>query len=112
MSGTTSHPESSVEADAVQILNDLKGGKISIGDILGPLYVNGKDDMNPTINIPPGDKKTPVVAAAAPMGPASDPNVASAVLEVGPPRSHRPNPVPKAKYDLVVIGAGVAGLLR
>jgi len=46
------------------------------------------------------------------MGPASDPNVASAILEVGPSREVRPNPTPKAKYDLVVIGAGVAGLLR
>jgi hypothetical protein len=46
------------------------------------------------------------------MGPASDPNVASAILEVGPSREVRPNPTPKDKYDLVVIGAGVAGLLR
>jgi len=78
---------------------------------LGPLYVSTKDDMNPTFNIPPGNQSKPFVAATVPMGPASDPNVSSAVLEVGPPRSHRPNPVPKEKYDLVVIGAGVAGLL-
>lgn len=57
------HPEASVEAAAVQVLNDLKAGKITIGDILGPLYVNGKD-MNPVIDIPPGNKQEPWVAAA------------------------------------------------
>lgn len=46
------------------------------------------------------------------MGPADDPEVLATVLHVGPPLSVRPNPVPKEKYDLVVIGAGVAGLLR
>ena len=37
-----SHPDAGVEAEAVQKLNDLKAGKITIGDILGPLYSNPK----------------------------------------------------------------------
>jgi hypothetical protein len=107
----TTHPEDSVESDALQVLNDLKDGVITIGDIMGPLYVSGKD-MNPAIVIPEGDTNPAFVAAAVPMGPASDPHVASTIKEVGPPRSHRPNPSPKPEgYDLVVIGAGVAGLL-
>jgi len=67
--------------------------------------------MNPIIAIPEGNKQQPVTAAAVPMEPASDPNVTSAILHVGPPASARPNPPPKDDYDLVVIGAGVAGLL-
>lgn len=41
-SADVSHPDAGVEAEAVQKLNDLKAGKITIGDILGPLYSNPK----------------------------------------------------------------------
>ena len=68
--------------------------------------------MNPALDIPAGSKQEPFVAAAVPMEPASDPHVVSAILHVGPPRDHRPNPTPKPEgYDLCVVGAGVAGLL-
>lgn len=46
------------------------------------------------------------------MGPAEDPHVISSIGHVGPSPEQRQNPVPKEDYDLVVIGAGVAGLLR
>ena len=108
---STPHPDESVEAEAVKVLNELKAGKISIGDILGPLYVKGSDMPNPTINIPPGNKQQPFTAPSVPLAPMSDPNVASCVSHVGPSLAERPNPTPKEKYDLVVIGAGVAGLL-
>ena len=49
---------------------------------------------------------------SVPMGPQSDPIVVETINHVGPPPSVRQNPKPKASYDLVVIGAGVAGLLR
>jgi len=100
--------ESSVEADALQKLNDLKAGKITIGDIMGPLYVNTVE-MNPVINIPPGQKSQPFVAANVDYGPAECEYNISAEAYVGP--KDRQNPVPKERYDLVVIGAGVAGLL-
>ena len=44
------------------------------------------------------------------MGPADCEHVVSAVSHVGP-HGVRANPEPADKYDLVVIGAGVAGLL-
>jgi pyruvate/2-oxoglutarate dehydrogenase complex dihydrolipoamide dehydrogenase (E3) component len=103
--------DASVEAEAAHVLNDLKDGKISIGQILGPLYVSSKTDMNPVINIPPGGKDQPFVAPNVAMAPAEDPHVISTIGHVGPSPEQRSNPTPKADYDLVVIGAGVAGLL-
>jgi len=104
--------DSSVEAQALQVLNDLKAGKFTIGDILGPLYVSRGPAMNPTFNIPPGTKEQPVVAPSVAMLPAEDPFVAATVREVGPSPEVRPNPPPNpAGYDLVVVGGGVAGLL-
>lgn len=52
----------SVEAQAAHILNDLKEGKISIGEILGPLYATGGKEMNPKIVIPKGGQDQPFVA--------------------------------------------------
>lgn len=49
------NPDESVEAAAVEVLNDLRAGKISIGDLLGPLYVSGKD-LNATMFAPPGNE--------------------------------------------------------
>lgn len=51
----------SVEAEAAHVLNDLKAGKISIGELMGPLYACGKD-MNPQISIPRGGQDQPMVA--------------------------------------------------
>lgn len=45
--------EDSVEVEALQVLRDLESGKISIGDIMGPLYVSGKE-MNGSIIVPAG----------------------------------------------------------
>lgn len=104
---TVTHPEVSVEDAAIQKLADFKDGKITIGDLMGPLYVNTAE-MNPIINIPPGTKSLPFVAPAVDMSPLDEFNTA-AVGHVGP--RDRPNPTPKERYDLVVIGAGVAGLL-
>ena len=44
------------------------------------------------------------------MEPATCEHCISAISHVGP-HATRPNPEPADKYDLVVIGAGVAGLL-
>ena len=111
MEDNTAHPDAYVEAEAVRVLNQLKAGKISIGDVLGPLYASGRDMPNPTLSIPQGNKQQPFIAPSVPLAPLSDPNVASCISHVGPSTAERPNPTPKEKYDLVVIGAGVAGLL-
>ena len=75
---------------------------------MGPLYVNQKE-MNPTTMMPPpGNKTQPFTAKAVDFSPMDEHNTLSASY-TGP--KDRPNPAPKDKYDLVVIGAGVAGLL-
>ena len=107
---TAAHPDASVEAKAISVLNDIKQGKTSIGDVLGPLYVSGVNMPNPSMTIPAGNKQQPFTAPAVPLGPLTDPNVVSCISHVGP-HGERPNPTPKEKYDLVVVGAGVAGLL-
>ena len=92
--------------DAQSVLDALaRGDPDAINDSLGRLYNKGK---SPEINIPRGGTSPAVVAPEYAMGPADCEHVVSAVAHVGP-KAHFPKL--KEKYDLVVIGAGVAGLL-
>ena len=93
------------EADAAAVLATLDAGETDINNLLGSLYNKGK---SPEITIPRGNKNPACVAPEYAMGPADCEHVVSAVAHVGP-KAHFPKL--KEKYDLVVIGAGVAGLL-
>ena len=72
----------------------------------GPLY--GKDELSPQFSIPPGSKDAPSSAPEAAVFPMDDHNT-TLVSNVHP--EDYVNPEPLESYDLVVIGAGVAGLL-
>jgi hypothetical protein len=46
--------EESIEERSIELLKQLKDGKISISDLMGPLF--GVPNLTPSINLPPGDK--------------------------------------------------------
>ena len=95
-----------LEAEAAKLLAALDAGTQSIDDVLGRLYGQA---ASPDVQIPraaPGS--TMAVAPEYALGPPSDPVVQETINYVGP-KNHFPSLEPK--YDLVVIGAGVAGLL-
>uniref|UniRef100_A0A7S2UXV1 Mercuric reductase n=1 Tax=Fibrocapsa japonica TaxID=94617 RepID=A0A7S2UXV1_9STRA len=100
------HNGEGVEAEALHILEDLKNGKKSISDLLGPLY--GDRELTPTINLRPGTTAEVPVAPEAHVSPMDEHNT-HLVDNVHPPTYE--NPEPREDYDLVVIGAGVSGLL-
>ncbi|KAJ9441639.1 Dihydrolipoyl dehydrogenase [Diplonema papillatum] len=102
--------QESCEAAALEVVKQVLSGKTPIGDILGPLHAGPSTmAMNPCITVPPGDKRPVATASTAPVAPMDEFNK-ELVRETGP-HTTRQNPTPKAEYDLVVIGAGVAGLL-
>ncbi|CAM9923192.1 unnamed protein product [Ectocarpus sp. 4 AP-2014] len=109
---TSKHPmappqsDGSVDAQALEIIAELKAGTKTIADLLGPL--TGTKDMTPAINIKPGSKDPVPAAPQAEFLPKDDYNV-KLVSNVGP--TDYINPEPLEKYDLVVIGSGAAGLL-
>ena len=93
-----------MEAEAAKLLAALDAGTQSIDDVLGRLYGQA---ASPDVQIPkaaPG--ATISVAPEYALGPSSDPVVQETIDYVGP-KNHFPSLEPK--YDLVVIGAGVAG---
>jgi len=73
---------------------------------MGPLY--GIPNLTPAINIPPGKKEKVDSAIEAPFYPQDEFNT---LLEHHVHPHDYINPIYDAEYDLVVIGAGVAGLL-
>jgi len=103
------HADMGSEAAALDVLKDLQSGKMNLGDILGPLYP-AHDVASPDIRIPPGNKKEARVAPSCAVGPDDAAN-RRLVSSVGP-HGTRQNPQPADEpYDILVIGAGVAGLL-
>eukprot|EP00639_Heterosigma_akashiwo_P003670 CAMPEP_0194570074 /NCGR_PEP_ID=MMETSP0292-20121207/7533_1 /TAXON_ID=39354 /ORGANISM="Heterosigma akashiwo, Strain CCMP2393" /LENGTH=588 /DNA_ID=CAMNT_0039420447 /DNA_START=28 /DNA_END=1794 /DNA_ORIENTATION=+ len=100
------HPEDSVEAEALQILEQLKNGTKTIADLLGPLY--GTRELTTEIKMRPGTKDPAPSAPHAEVFPMDEHNT-KLVNNVHP--TDYQNPEPLEKYDLVVLGAGVSGLL-
>jgi len=99
--------EESVEGAAVGLLAKLHSGEISVSDLMGPLY--GTPGLTPEIVIPRGDKAPAASAPNAEFLPASSEHNQTLVEHVHP--HDYVNPTPETEYDLVVIGAGVSGLL-
>mmetsp|Transcript_13023 Transcript_13023/g.42431 ORF Transcript_13023/g.42431 Transcript_13023/m.42431 type:complete len:589 (+) Transcript_13023:117-1883(+) len=94
-----------IESEAARIVAALESGETTISEILGPLFRSGR---SASIPLPRGDDKTrAVVAPEYPMLPESDEVVRATVEHVGP--KHLPKL--QESYDVVAIGAGVAGLL-
>mmetsp|Transcript_26164 Transcript_26164/g.34389 ORF Transcript_26164/g.34389 Transcript_26164/m.34389 type:complete len:580 (+) Transcript_26164:167-1906(+) len=106
MAAVVKHAEEGVEAEALQILQQLRDGTKTISDLLGPLY--GTRDLTTDIKIRPGTKDASPSAPEANVYPMDDHNT-KLVNNVHPPDYM--NPEPLDKYDLVVLGAGVSGLL-
>ena len=95
-----------LEAEAAKLLAALDAGTTSVDDVLGRLYGQA---ASPNAEIPRAAPGTTIATAPEyALGPSSDPVVQDTINYVGP-KDHFPALEPK--YDLVVIGAGVAGLL-
>ena len=97
----------SVEEKSIHLLEQLKIGKITVSDLMGPLY--GQPNLTPAIVIPPGQKEYFPAADTAEFLPKDEHN---ALLEehVHPHDYVNPDPGEEV-YDMVVIGAGVSGLI-
>lgn len=107
----------SIEASSLDILAKIKAGTMSIEDLLGPLHsANGLEGMTSGSVIggtaPPKEAVQPstffTAAEEADVAPMDKFNT-ELVSNVHPPDYS--NPTPLDEYDLVVIGAGVSGLL-
>lgn len=100
-------PEQSVEEKSIHLLKKLRNGEITVSDLMGPLY--GQPNLTPAIVIPPGQKEYFPSAPTAEFLPKDEHNI---LLEehVHPHGYVNPDPG-NDEYDLVVIGAGVSGLI-
>jgi len=101
---TTTADDAALQEEARRLVEALERGEAN--EVLGPLYRYGRSSG--TAALPRHATTTPPsVAPEYAMGPADDEVVQKTVAHVGP--DHFP-PL-KASYDLVAVGAGVAGLL-
>jgi pyruvate/2-oxoglutarate dehydrogenase complex dihydrolipoamide dehydrogenase (E3) component len=98
--------DETVEGRSIHLFEKLKRGEISVSDLMGPL--SGTPNLTPTIVIPPGDKSYFPCAGSAEFSPKDAHNLE---LEESVHPHNYVNPEPTEPYDLVVIGAGAAGLL-
>ena len=48
------HGDESVEAKSAYLLEELKSGRLTVSDLMGPLY--GVPNLTPSIVLPPGQK--------------------------------------------------------
>ena len=99
--------EESVETRAQGLLADLHEGKITVSDLMGPLF--GTPELTPALFIPRGEKVPPSSAPNADFLPSASLHNQVLVEHVHP--LDYVNPSSDMDYDLVVIGAGVSGLL-
>jgi len=99
--------EESVEGRALELLAQLNDGTITVSDLMGPL--SGTPNLTPEVVIPRGDKVYFPSAGGAPFSPADCEHNVLLSEHVHP--HDYVNPDPSEEYDLVVIGAGVSGLL-
>jgi len=98
--------EDSVESRSLYLLEQLRSGEISVSDLMGPLF--GVPELTPTVNLPPGTKEYFPAAKEAEFEPEDEHN------ELLKEHVHPPkyvNPIPEDPYDVVIIGAGVSGLI-
>jgi hypothetical protein len=94
------------DSRAMMLLEELKAGKISVADLMGP--ISHLPNLSPQVNIPPGDKSVFPAAKNAEFFPKDAHND---LLEHHVHPHDYENPQPDDCYDLVVIGAGAAGLI-
>lgn len=99
--------DESAEERSLYLLAQLKAGDITVSDLMGPLF--GTPNLTPSVFIPPGEKKDPCSAPNAEFLPSTSASNQLLVEHVHP--HDYVNPIVDEPYDLVVIGAGVAGLL-
>eukprot|EP01059_Diplonema_ambulator_P019767 TRINITY_DN33416_c0_g1_i1.p1 TRINITY_DN33416_c0_g1~~TRINITY_DN33416_c0_g1_i1.p1 ORF type:complete len:596 (+),score=128.99 TRINITY_DN33416_c0_g1_i1:67-1854(+) len=103
------NPGTSVEDAAAQLVKDILAGERSIGEVLGPIHAGSTTmGLNADIKIPAGGKAEVPVAEHADLLPDDEHN-RFLVSHVGP--KDRAHPEVSDEYDLLVVGAGVAGLL-
>jgi pyruvate/2-oxoglutarate dehydrogenase complex dihydrolipoamide dehydrogenase (E3) component len=100
-------PDDSVGSKSMELLKLLKDGEISIADLMGPL--SGVKGRTPVYTLPPGQKEYAHAAPSEHFLPNDEHN--SMLNEnIHPPNYQNPTPTDEP-YDLVVIGAGVTGLI-
>eukprot|EP01061_Rhynchopus_euleeides_P004301 TRINITY_DN13567_c0_g1_i1.p1 TRINITY_DN13567_c0_g1~~TRINITY_DN13567_c0_g1_i1.p1 ORF type:complete len:671 (+),score=268.81 TRINITY_DN13567_c0_g1_i1:236-2014(+) len=94
----------------MDVVKDILSGKKPVGDVLGHIH-GGANTLgaNPSIAVPRGDKTPVRCAASCDVAPMDEFN--RTLVDATGPHLTRKNPTPSEDYDLVVIGAGVAGLL-
>jgi hypothetical protein len=104
----------SIESFSMHLFDRLRSGDLTISDLMGPLY--GKfTNLNPNLKINPGDKTPTSSAQSCEFLPKDEHNIL--LDEHVHPHDYVNPAVPdsekelKFDYDLVVIGAGVAGLI-
>ncbi len=95
------------EDKSLQLLDDLLNKRISVADLMGP--IGGLPDLSPNASIPPGNKSEPLSAHTADFLPQDDAFNSELVSQIHP--TDYVNPTPSDDYDMVVIGAGAAGLI-
>eukprot|EP00040_Diaphanoeca_grandis_P039603 m.259558 g.259558 ORF g.259558 m.259558 type:complete len:600 (-) comp38260_c0_seq1:127-1926(-) len=99
----------SLEEQSQALLSAYLNGSVTIEDLMGPLTAaKTVEPVNSTMTIRPGGHAVVPVAPSVDVLPADEHNV-KLVANVHPP--DYVNAQPADHYDLVVIGAGVAGLL-
>lgn len=103
------HAEDDAEAAAGHIFAKLQAGEITVSDLMGPLF--GTPNLTPALVIPRGDKAPGNAAPNAEFLPATSVHNQELVEHVHPHDYVNPTPEAGYEYDLVVIGAGVSGLL-
>ena len=97
----------SIEEKSSHLLCQLKSGEITISDLMGPLY--GQTNLTPAIIIPPGSKELSLSAEDSAFLPTECKHNILLQSHIHP--HDYQNPVKEDAYDLVVIGAGVSGLI-
>mmetsp|Transcript_30134 Transcript_30134/g.90278 ORF Transcript_30134/g.90278 Transcript_30134/m.90278 type:complete len:585 (-) Transcript_30134:63-1817(-) len=95
------------EAEAAELLKLYDKGMIGTAELMGPLTA-ATARVNPAVPRAARGKVAPTTAAAAAVEPDDEPN-RTLVQHVHP--DDYQNASPANEYDLVVVGAGVAGLL-
>eukprot|EP01033_Poteriospumella_lacustris_P020055 gene20055-14623_t len=95
-----------VEGRSLYLLEELKAGRITVADLMGP--VAHLPNLSAEITIPPGDKS---LFPAAPNAEFLPKDAHNQLLDEHVHPHDYVNPTPSEDYDMVVIGAGVAGLI-